>query len=600
MRNHHVLPSTICLLFLLILNDAFMASSFCNPLRTGQTKSNKSRTAVFVSMQSDVGSKYEATNSSDNSIVLKLDNVRPRPNTPLKKLERLWNDPRPVAVALRDSSKDEEDDDETPYCIQSELWELVPGYKFRVLLYPEGRLGKTYSASVYLSFEPSQLGDEIDLSWSLSLLQRNEDGSEEILPVSTSGGLPRSETTWSSSMTFCHPAEAVESLGRVYDWGSSIWSAFDVCSSLGNVYAKLNFTVHDTRHDQTSLSGKGALGAFGRAIVKPEEKIFTAGQVIVPVYTKDSENDQTNNALLRKLGIVSGVDYRIMNMSDKDGKPVFSTGLKEGSENVQIALRPCGWKLQRQLALRKGIKPIDWPAQVDAQTFANSEIYTRFDIFQTALPRTISAFARDTLSLSLAVLLALAPIPATLVARTWLSLYSIPSASMSPTLTKGDLLLVEKLPNIYERTSRGDIILFSPPSALRDIIQKQSNQGTNARSPIDSNALFVKRVVGMPGDTNIHLDRKLKEITINGEAPVGPDRKLCDDEPLDLLGKLLDKYVDNDDIEKLEDDELFVLGDCQAVSVDSRVFGTLPKQNMVGKPLARVWPLNRFHIGSDL
>eukprot|EP00560_Eucampia_antarctica_P008970 CAMPEP_0197826274 /NCGR_PEP_ID=MMETSP1437-20131217/3255_1 /TAXON_ID=49252 ORGANISM="Eucampia antarctica, Strain CCMP1452" /NCGR_SAMPLE_ID=MMETSP1437 /ASSEMBLY_ACC=CAM_ASM_001096 /LENGTH=171 /DNA_ID=CAMNT_0043426643 /DNA_START=252 /DNA_END=770 /DNA_ORIENTATION=- len=171
---------------------------------------------------------------------------------------------------------------------------------------------------------------------------------------------------------------------------------------------------------------------------------------------------------------------------------------------------------------------------------------------------------------------------------------------MAPTLAKGDLLLVEKLPNISERTRRGDIILFNPPSALRDIIMKQTNQGAGGKSVIDNNALFVKRVAGMPGDTNIHLDRTMKEITIDGKPVVGPNRRLCDDEPLDLLGKLLEKYGFQDDIAKLDDDEVYVLGDCQAVSVDSRVFGTLPKKNMVGKPLARVWPLNRFHIGSDL
>lgn len=599
MRYHHVFASVYVLLHM-ILNDAYRASGFCSPLQTFSEKSNAPRSTPTVMMQSVVGIRNDEKSSCDDSFVLKLDNVRPRPNTPLKKLQRLWNDPRPVGVAIRDNSYNDDDNNDNPYCIQSELFELEPGFNFRVLLYPEGRVGLNNAASVYLSFEPTQFGDEIDLSWSLSLFQRKEGEPEQLLSVSTSGGLPRSDTIWSSSMTFCHPGEAVESLGRVYDWGSSIWSSAEVCNSLGNIYAKLQLTVHDTRHDQTSLSGKGAIGAFGRAIVKPEEKVFTAGQVIVPVFAKESENDQSNISLLRKAGVVSGVDYRIMNMSDKDGNSLFSTDLKDGSGNVQIALRPCGWKSQRQLALGKGVTPIDWPAQVDSQTFPKLGVYTRFDILQTAFPRTASAFARDTLSLSLAVLLALTPLAATLVARSWVSFYAIPSASMSTTLVKGDLLLVEKLPNIYERTNRGDIILFTPPSALRDIINKQSNQGPGAKSAIDNSALFVKRVVGMPGDTNIHLDRILKEITINGESPVGPNRRLCDDEPLNLLGKLLDKYVSNDDIEKLGDDEVYVLGDCQAVSVDSRVFGTLPKKNMVGKPLARVWPLNRFHIGSDL
>lgn len=53
------------------------------------------------------------------------------------------------------------------------------------------------------------------------------------------------------------------------------------------------------------------------------------------------------------------------------------------------------------------------------------------------------------------------------------------------------------------------------------------------------------------------------------------------------------------DIQSLGQDEAYVLGDCKDVSVDSRVFGTLPKENIVGRPIARIWPLNRFYIGGS-
>lgn len=51
-------------------------------------------------------------------------------------------------------------------------------------------------------------------------------------------------------------------------------------------------------------------------------------------------------------------------------------------------------------------------------------------------------------------------------------------------------------------------------------------------------------------------------------------------------------------IDKLGGDETYVLGDYQAVSMDSRVVGTLPKEYIVRKPVARIWPLNRFSVGS--
>ena len=168
-----------------------------------------------------------------------------------------------------------------------------------------------------------------------------------------------------------------------------------------------------------------------------------------------------------------------------------------------------------------------------------------------------------------------------------MSLYAIPSASMEPTLLKGDVLLVEKFPGILDRTQRGDIILFSPPSALREVVG----------SSISANSLFVKRIVAMPGDSNIvmKLDGS-NEVLVDGQPAIGPDRNLCDDEPLRLIDRLL-KNGKGKSVDMLGEDEAYVLGDCKAVSVDSRVFGVLPEKNIAGKPVARVWPLSRFRIG---
>jgi len=186
---------------------------------------------------------------------------------------------------------------------------------------------------------------------------------------------------------------------------------------------------------------------------------------------------------------------------------------------------------------------------------------------------------------------AITPIPFALVARNAVSLYAIPSASMEPTLLKGDVLLVEKLPRVYDRIERGDIILFRPPQTLRDIV-------TNSGSQLSSTSLFVKRLVGLPGDTKIKLVGD-NDVTVNGSPSVGPDRSLCQDEPLRLIDKLLENGKGKD-IAKLGADDVYVLGDCKAVSVDSRVFGVLPKENIVGRPVARIWPLKRFQVSGKL
>lgn len=290
---------------------------------------------------------------------------------------------------------------------------------------------------------------------------------------------------------------------------------------------------------------------------------------------------------LKESFIYPGVDYRIMTMTDKDGNSIFSTrSLKDDNERSQarLALRPCGWKLQQQLWQKKGMKT-DWPVEVDAGILSDVTL-TRFNS-GSAIPRIVSAFQRDWVAYTFALTVALSPIPVTLLARNFVSLYAIPSASMEPTLLKGDVLLVEKLPGVYQRTKRGDVILFQPPQTLRDIV-------ASSGSKISSTSLFVKRIVGLPGDENIRLVED-DNIQINGIQAVGPDRNMCQDEPLRLIDRLLENGKGKE-IKQLGRDDVYVLGDCKAVSVDSRVFGILPKENIVGKPVARIWPLDRIQL----
>jgi len=92
--------------------------------------------------------------------------------------------------------------------------------------------------------------------------------------------------------------------------------------------------------------------------------------------------------------------------------------------------------------------------------------------------------------------------------------------------------------------------------------------------------LFLKRIAGLPGDDSIRLVDD-NGVSTNGMNVVGPDRNLYADEPLQLI----EKYLENGngkDFDKLGDDDVYVLGDFKAVSVDSREFGIFPKENIVG------------------
>ena len=619
---------TFCITSCLILDSA-------HSLSTKYTPVSASTPTVSVSVnaqQSDDPNKFP--NAKTYSFSVPLINARPKPESFVDTFIELWNDPRPVTslIATDDRSYVGERDvegskggaaikEEIPYCIISDEFK-IENESFQILLYPRGRFVRDYSSSsssadggvgtisgfgsAYLRYLPQKYGDEIDIAWKLKLrntAEKNNDTGEEgngngngsTLSISTSGGLPKSKDTWSAAMTFCNELEAVESVGRTTDWGSSTWDAQEVCDALGNLVAEGEMTVFDTRQGETSFSwpplSKGGIGAVRKSATmaklsqsQNKRRDFQVGEVIIPTEMKEFENASKK---LKESFIYPGVDYRIMTMTDKDGNSIFSTrSLKDDNERSQarLALRPCGWKLQQQLWQKKGMKT-DWPVEVDAGILSDVTL-TRFNS-GSAIPRIVSAFQRDWVAYTLALTVALSPIPVTLLARNFVSLYAIPSASMEPTLLKGDVLLVEKLPGVYQRTKRGDVILFQPPQTLRDIV-------ASSGSKISSTSLFVKRIVGLPGDENIRLVED-DNIQINGIQAVGPDRNMCQDEPLRLIDRLLENGKGKE-IKQLGRDDVYVLGDCKAVSVDSRVFGILPKENIVGKPVARIWPLDRIQL----
>ncbi len=613
MKSFRNLLAYLCLAYLCGVASGMSTSSttkpFVEPLPKDNTNSN-TRTFKF-------------------SIPLK--NPRPKPESFFGTVGELWNDPRPVSsvlfndrfnvgTRLEDTSMTETNADlddmnesksasiDIPYCIISDEFE-IQNQKFQILLYPRGRFvsGGTGNsngdlsgpASAYLRYLPSKYGDEVDIGWRMKLVNGI---TNESLPIVTSGGLPKSKDTWSSAMTFCTENEAIESAGRATDWGSSTWFAKDVIPALGDIRAEGEMIVYDVRTGESSFSlppfEKGALGevrnlAVGAAQAKgqtgqEQRRDFRVGEVIVPTQIMDDTELRTE---LRKSFVYPGVDYRIMTMADGDGNPIFSTrGLEDQNEldKVKLALRPCGWKTQQQVWNKSGVTN-EWPVEVEARKLSGTSL-TRFNV-SSGIPRIIAAFQRDWVTYTLALLLAMAPIPLTLLARSAVSLYVIPSASMEPTLLKGDVLLVEKLPGVYERTNRGDVILFRPPDALRDIVLGNGSQ-------LSSTSLFVKRIVGLPGDNSIQMTPGSNDVTIDGEPAVGPDRSLCTDEPLRLIDRLLEKGKGRS-IDKLTSDDVYVLGDCKAVSVDSRVFGTLPKENIAGRPLARIWPLDRIKMSGD-
>ena len=172
--------------------------------------------------------------------------------------------------------------------------------------------------------------------------------------------------------------------------------------------------------------------------------------------------------------------------------------------------------------------------------------------------------------------------------------FEIPTGSMEGSLLIGDRLLVNKqtyaasdplsrllLP--YREPKRGDIIVF--------------------RFPLDINQAYVKRVVGVPGD---RLRLENRQLFINGQPVEEPylSKRLVGSDPYrdnfpryaDTSGTPLAKramlmhevYVQGGDL-VIPDGNYFAMGDNRDNSLDSRYWGFVPRENIIGKPLLVYW-----------
>lgn len=145
--------------------------------------------------------------------------------------------------------------------------------------------------------------------------------------------------------------------------------------------------------------------------------------------------------------------------------------------------------------------------------------------------------------------------------------FRIPSESMVPTLEKGDRVLVNKLSYQLHDVNRGDVVVFERPPNL-------------TAAPGDPEDL-IKRVIGLPGDT---VQTKDGKVYVNG-------REL--DEPYLPKGTITDNIDQPIDIPK---GHIWVMGDNRGNSQDSRVFGPVAEDTIVGRAFLLMWPPGR--IGS--
>lgn len=189
--------------------------------------------------------------------------------------------------------------------------------------------------------------------------------------------------------------------------------------------------------------------------------------------------------------------------------------------------------------------------------------------------------ARDGLKsiISTILLIVAAPLIALLLINFVFQSYEVDGPSMETTLQNGDRLIVLKTGKTWARITgdyyipkRGEIIVF----------HKQGLQASNA----GEDKQLIKRVIGLPGERIVVREGV---ITIyNDEFPEGfkPDRE---GDYRDVIGTT----SGNVDL-TIPEGEVFVSGDNRDNSLDSRNFGTVSSDEIVGKLAVRIFPLDKF------
>lgn len=213
----------------------------------------------------------------------------------------------------------------------------------------------------------------------------------------------------------------------------------------------------------------------------------------------------------------------------------------------------------------------------------------------------------------LPVLVALALGIALIIKAFFVQAFYIPSASMEPTLQIGDRVLVNKLGTRFGDPDRGDVVVFRDPhgdpcAETGEGIPRPARCDRNVFEgvlvwfgelfglPTGETRDFIKRVVALPGET-VAMNDGVIYVCDSPCEPLAPDGTPKDGEPVDLPSDAGNGPVqDADDMEAVEvgEDEFFLLGDNRANSSDSRVFGPVDEEKIVGKAFVLVWPPARF------
>jgi len=173
------------------------------------------------------------------------------------------------------------------------------------------------------------------------------------------------------------------------------------------------------------------------------------------------------------------------------------------------------------------------------------------------MDRDSGSLIKDFLSFTLIALLIVIPI------RIYIAQpFIVSGASMFPTFETGDYLVVDQISYNFDKPTRGDVIIFKYPN--------------------DTSKFFIKRIIGLPGE--------IIEIEGTKVYIVGDDGKRHElSEPYITLQR--EEFIEK----KLASDEYFVMGDNRLASLDSRNWGPLKENFIIGKAFLRLLPFDELN-----
>ena len=164
--------------------------------------------------------------------------------------------------------------------------------------------------------------------------------------------------------------------------------------------------------------------------------------------------------------------------------------------------------------------------------------------------------------------------------------YRIPSESMVPTLEVGQRVLVNRIGHSFSKPSIGDVVVFHPPKGaevarcgVSHPPEQVCPEAVNAKDDVN----FIKRVVAGPGDTLKVVDGR---VILNGEPTEEPFIEPC----APGGGCNFPREV------TIPADHYFMMGDNRGSSDDSRFWGPVPDDWIIGGAFATYWPPGRIGL----